>query len=89
MTTSHSTNGLAKSWHQSLNTIILTVILGLGAWCWHLLTQNHDELIGVSLRQQGVLENIKELRLDVSSLKTGEVHQDDRLDSIEKKLNKQ
>lgn len=54
--TTHSTNGLAKSWHQSLNTIMLTAAIGIGSWCWHLLTNNSDRLIRVEDRQQMVLD---------------------------------
>lgn len=56
MTTAHSTNGLAKSWHQSLNTIMLTAALGIGSWCWHLLTTNSDRLIHVEDRLQMSLD---------------------------------
>lgn len=52
----HSTNGLAKSWHQSLNTIMLTAALGIGSWCWHLLTTNSDRLIRVEDRLQMSLD---------------------------------
>lgn len=35
---------------------MLTGAIGIGSWCWHLLTTNSDRLIRVEDRQQMVLD---------------------------------
>lgn len=85
------TNGLAKSWHQSFQTLLLVGLTGLGGWCWHLLNSNSNRLITVEDRQNMVLgehvefkHSFEILRDAVNTLKEREIRQDDRLDSIEK-----
>lgn len=80
-----TTNGLAKSWHQSLQTIILTATLGLGAWCWHILTDNANRLIRVEERQMNVMERLGRVEINVGDLRLGQVRQDDRMNLIESK----
>ena len=86
---SNPTNGLAKSWHQFLQTTMLTGALGLGAWCWHLLTDNSNRLIRVEERQLNVLGRLAAVESNVLDLNNDKVHQNDRLDFLEGKPTRQ
>lgn len=83
--TTHSTNGLARSTHQFIQTIMLSGLLGLGAWCWHLLTDNANRLIRVEERQTNVIDRLVTVEHSVGELRGMEIHHDDRIEALEGK----